>query len=121
MTAHAHLITHTESGRQFVGWSRRFTPLSAWAHHVFLATYSDAPLHVAMRLHGLDAFTFEVLTYDAIGEVRRRVNQEIVGRRTYAPHGYNGLTAMARAAIRQKELTDGPQAEERTPGVARGG
>lgn len=89
-------VTHTSSGMRYFGITKR-SPSDRWAEHRHDSRRKRgsrrAFLHNAIREHGVEAFTFEVVrttaTRDEACEIERALIAEF---QTMRPHGFNLTT-----------------------------
>lgn len=83
-----YLITNTTNGQKYVGLTTG-SIRKRWNEHKCAAKYDAIrPLYRAMRKHGVEAFTIEVLaTADTLDDLKRLECSFIHELRTFAPHG----------------------------------
>lgn len=83
-------ITNQANGKQYIGYSER--PERRWIEHQRAARQNiDAVLYRAMRKHGIENFTFEVIYTSENKNHTKKVMEPkfIAERNTIAPNGYN--------------------------------
>lgn len=114
---------HTSpSGKRYVGWTAR-GHRARWDEHVGWARRgSDVPFHRAIRRHGADAFTHEVL--EVVGTVSEAHSAErhwISQLGTYGAGGYNatlggeGTTGMRMREDSKRKMSEYRRGRKRKP------
>ena len=86
-----YLVKNIESGKCYVGQTRRKKAEDRWNQHRWSITRpkENGVLKRAMKLHGLEKFSFEVICEIPNEDLDAREIHEIAERDTIAPKGYN--------------------------------
>jgi group I intron endonuclease len=86
-----YLVRNIESGKCYVGQTRRKKAEDRWNQHRWSITRpkENGVLKRAMKLHGLEKFSFEVICEIPNEDLDAREIHEIADRDTIAPKGYN--------------------------------
>lgn len=86
-----YLVKNIESGKCYVGQTRRKKAEDRWNQHRWSITRpkENGVLKRAMKLHGVEKFSFEVICEIPNEDLDAREIHEIAERDTIAPKGYN--------------------------------
>jgi group I intron endonuclease len=103
-----YLVRNIEDGKCYVGQTRRKKAEDRWNQHRWSITRpkENGVLKRAMKLHGLEKFSFEVICEIPNEDLDAREIHEIAERDTIAPKGYNlqkgGRMTTAHPSTREK-------------------
>jgi hypothetical protein len=93
-TGHVYLLTHVPSGRKYVGKTTQPIAADRWKQHCAAAVSGNhRPLRVAIREHGWEAFSAEVIWTGPVDELAAKEAHYIAQHGSVFPAGYNATAA----------------------------
>lgn len=80
-------VTHTTSGKAYIGVTTQRRPQTRWAHH---CNVGRRGLGAAIKKYGRDAFSFEIIASARTRDDLLRLEAILIAQeKTVSPHGYN--------------------------------
>jgi group I intron endonuclease len=113
-------ISNSINNKIYIGQTKSNPPSCRWNRHKYSVNKGcNVPIHNAMRLYGIEKFTFEVLHFcETLEEINSKEIEFISSYNTICPNGYNimkGGDNFERTEEHKRKISDALRNKKKTP------